>query len=232
MQGGSKQASKQAPKPSFSLPSLGGKASQQGKKAKGQAKQVSKQASKPTLSLPSVGGKASQVGKTAKVKAGSAPQKAKKAVSSGTSFLGTGSTRGKSAPAKAGRSLGTRTTRPGHRLHAASTCCAAPACIVSVCVKRCITSFCSAVLLLVLDHRTGYQHCKTRCLLQHTQQHDQGSGGVHANHCWSCGRHWPGLQIPLCAFSLLCHIADHSKAAKKIFLLESPAPEAQPCSMV
>ena len=117
LQGGTKQVSKQAPKPSFSLPSLGGKASQQGKKVKGQAKQASKQASKPSFSLPSLGGQASQVGKTAKIKAGSVPQKAKKAVSSGTSFFGTGSTRGKTAPAKAGASLGTRSTRPGDCLH-------------------------------------------------------------------------------------------------------------------
>lgn len=115
MQAGTKQVSKQASKPSFSLPSLAGKAQQAGKSVKGNAKQARKQAPKPTFSLPSVGGKASQVGKTAKIKAGSAPQKAKKAVSSvtGTGFFGTGSTRGKSAPAKQGGSLGTRSTRPG-----------------------------------------------------------------------------------------------------------------------
>lgn len=129
--------SKQAPKPTFSLPSLGGKASQQGKKLKGQAKQASKQASKPTFSLPSVGGKASQVGKTAKIKAGSVPQKAKKAVSSSTSFFGTGSTRGKSASAKAGASLGTRSTRPSNCLHILCQCCAAYACFMTPCIKVC-----------------------------------------------------------------------------------------------
>ena len=153
LQGPTKQVSKQAPKPSFSLPSLAGKASQQGKKAKGQAKQASKQASKPTLSLPSLGGKASQVGKTAKVKAGSVPQKAKKAVSSGTSFLGTSSTRGKSAPAKATASLGTRSTRPGDCLsHRLSMLCRIRAYREYMYQRMYLPAmFCSAVLLLVLD---------------------------------------------------------------------------------
>ena len=119
MQGGTKQASKQAgkqaSKPSFSLPSLGGKAKQA-------SKQANKQAPKATFSLPSLGGKAEQVGKTAKVKAGSAPQKAKKAASSGASFFGTGSTRGKSsAPAKGGGLLGTRSTKPGTQSTKAGT---------------------------------------------------------------------------------------------------------------
>ena len=137
LQGGTKQVSKQASKPSFSLPSLGGKAQQVGKTAKvkagsasqkasfslpslgGKAKQVGKTAKvkagsapqKIGFSLPSLGGKAKQVGKTAQVKAGTASTKAKQATPKG--IFGTSSTRGKSSsPAKGGGPLGTRSTRP------------------------------------------------------------------------------------------------------------------------
>lgn len=137
VKGGTKQVSKQASKPSFSLPSLGGKAQQVGKTAKvkagsasqkasfslpslgGKAKQVGKTAKvkagsapqKIGFSLPSLGGKAKQVGKTAQVKAGTASTKAKQATPKG--IFGTSSTRGKSSsPAKGGGPLGTRSTRP------------------------------------------------------------------------------------------------------------------------
>ena len=127
LQGGAKQvgkqANKQASRPTFSLPSLGGKAQQVGKTGKIKAAAASNQAKKAASSGAGFFGTGSTRGKS------TPPAK-----SSGSGLLGTGLTRGKStppakggesglfgtgstrgnspAPAKGGGLLGTRSTRP------------------------------------------------------------------------------------------------------------------------
>ncbi len=89
--------SKQVSKPSFSLPSLGGKAQQVGKTAKVKAGSAPQKAKKAATSGKGIFGTAST--------------KVKQAAPKG--IFGTSSTRGKSsAPAKGGGPLGTRSTRP------------------------------------------------------------------------------------------------------------------------